>query len=129
MTSAGKRFGTTRIFHSGVLAPVPFRPYARISGGVFPSFPGQKGQFCGALGKTLSRRKSLGRFPRSVEIITHRPVIGSLRNSGNAFPQTDSRRVLSVSTPASQELYREWFFDLYLRPLGLSVSITTAPFS
>src|SRR5258708_35907050 len=33
---------------------------------------------------TLSRRKSFGRFPRSVEMITHRPVIGSLRNSGKA---------------------------------------------
>ena len=38
------------------------------------------------MGNTLSRRKSFGRFPRSVEIITQRPVIGSLRNSGNAFP-------------------------------------------
>src|ERR1700688_4824510 len=34
---------------------------------------------------TLSRRKSFGRFPRSVEMITHRPVIGSLRNSGKAI--------------------------------------------
>ena len=34
---------------------------------------------------TLSRRKSFGRFPRSVEMITHRPVIGSFRNSGNAI--------------------------------------------
>jgi hypothetical protein len=36
------------------------------------------------LGITLSRKKSIGRFPRSVEIITQRPVIGSFRNSGNS---------------------------------------------
>jgi hypothetical protein len=29
----------------------------------------------------------MGRFPRSVEIITQRPVIGSLRNSGKDNPQ------------------------------------------
>jgi hypothetical protein len=28
----------------------------------------------------------MGRFPRSVEMITHRPVIGSFRNSGKARP-------------------------------------------
>src|SRR5882724_7650855 len=40
---------------------------------------------------TLSRRKSFGRFPRSVEMITHRPVIGSLRNSGKAILLEDNR--------------------------------------
>jgi hypothetical protein len=45
----------------------------------------QKGQFFSSLGMTLSRRKSFGRFPRSVEMITHRPVIGSFRNSGKAI--------------------------------------------
>jgi hypothetical protein len=40
----------------------------------------------GGPGKTLSRRKSIGRFPRSVEMITQRPVIGSLRNSGKGHP-------------------------------------------
>src|SRR5437763_14144443 len=34
------------------------------------------------LGGTGCRIKSLGRFARSVAMITHRPVIGSLRNSG-----------------------------------------------
>ncbi len=38
---------------------------------------------------TLSRRKSFGRFPRSVEMITHRPVIGSFRNSGKAILLAD----------------------------------------
>src|SRR5258708_769345 len=45
----------------------------------------QKGQFFSSLRMTLSRRKSFGRFPRSVEMITQRPVIGSFRNSGKAF--------------------------------------------
>src|SRR3989442_153677 len=31
---------------------------------------------------TLSRTKSVGRLARSVEMITHRPVMGSLRSSG-----------------------------------------------
>src|SRR5208337_2247543 len=82
--SAGKRFGTTRMLQPEELALPPLRPSARISGGVFPSLPGQNGQFRGGPGKTLSRRKSIGRFPRSVEMITQRPVIGSLRNSGNS---------------------------------------------
>src|SRR5215469_1072149 len=83
--SAGNRFGTTRNFHPGVFTPPPLRPYTRTSGGVFDSFPAQKGQFFGSCAITLSRRKSFGLFPRSVEIITHRPVMGSLRNSGNFF--------------------------------------------
>src|SRR5713226_6218222 len=81
---AGNLFGTTRMLQPGVLGPPPLRPYTRISGGVRASLPTQKGQFFSSLGMTLSRRKSFGRFPRSVEIITHRPVIGSLRNSGKA---------------------------------------------
>src|SRR5260370_31370102 len=84
MTSAGKRLGTTRMFQPGVLAPPPLRPYTRISGGVLLSAPGQKGQFLGPVTRTLSRRKSEGRFPRSVEMMTQRPVMGSLRNSGKA---------------------------------------------
>src|SRR5271156_7017887 len=31
---------------------------------------------------TLSRTKSVGRLPRSVEMMTQRPVMGSLRSSG-----------------------------------------------
>src|SRR5216684_1824052 len=82
--SAGNLFGTTRMFQPGVFAPPPFRPYTRISGGVFASFPEQNGQFFASFATTLSRRKSFGRFPRSVEMITQRPVIGSFRNSGKA---------------------------------------------
>jgi hypothetical protein len=66
----------------------PFRPYTSTSLGVFASLPGQNGQFFPSLGITLSRRKSMGRFPRSVEMITQRPVIGSLRNSGKLPPKT-----------------------------------------
>src|SRR5436190_3134705 len=72
------------MFHPGVFAPPPLRPYTRISGGVLPSAPGQKGQFFGPVTMTLSRRKSVGRLPRSVEMITHRPVMGSFRSSGKA---------------------------------------------
>src|SRR5258708_22046841 len=82
--NAGNLFGTTGMDHPALLGLPPFRPYTRTSLGVFVSFPGQNGQFFGSLGITLSRKKSMGRFPRSVEIITQRPVIGSFRNSGNS---------------------------------------------
>src|SRR5437016_3090829 len=57
---------------------------------------------------TLSRRKSFGRFPRSVEMITHRPVIGSLRSSGKAIlleyvlvhPRRVSNQETSNCTPS-----------------------------
>src|SRR5271168_1095333 len=83
--SAGNLFGTTRMLQPAVFAAPPLRPYTRISDGVLPSLPGQNGQFFGLFATTLSRKKSFGRFPRSVEIITQRPVIGSFRNSGKAF--------------------------------------------
>jgi hypothetical protein len=53
-----------------------------ISGGVFASLPAQNGQKLAALMSARSREKSLGRLERSVEMITHRPVIGSFRSSG-----------------------------------------------
>src|SRR5271163_2190 len=85
MPSAGNLLGTTRTVQPGVFAPPLLRPYTRISGGVLASWPGQNGQFFPlGNGVTLSRRKSFGRLPRSVEIITQRPVIGSFRNSGKA---------------------------------------------
>src|SRR5581483_9910273 len=55
-------------------------------GGVLNSRPEQNGQCalpCGTLGW---REKSVGRFARSVAMITQRPVIGSLRSSGNDDP-------------------------------------------
>jgi hypothetical protein len=48
---------------------------------------------------TLSRRKSFGRFPRSVEMITQRPVIGSLRNSGKAILLENGQGHPQVSNP------------------------------
>src|SRR3982751_6641263 len=41
---------------------------------------------------TICRTKSLGRLARSVAIMTHRPVMGSLRSSGN---YGDSSEVVS----------------------------------
>ncbi len=41
------------------------------------------GQIPTPLITTLSRKKSVGRLARSVEMITHRPVMGSFLNSGN----------------------------------------------
>src|SRR5208282_1291513 len=61
----------------------PFGRYARTSEGVLFSLPGQKGQNPPFI-FTGSRLKSVGRLARSVEIMTHRPTIGSLRSSGTA---------------------------------------------
>jgi hypothetical protein len=54
---------------------------AMISGGVVYSLPGQKGQnppffLCEA------ERKSVGLFPRSIDMITHLPTMGSFLSSG-----------------------------------------------
>jgi len=43
-----------------------------------------------SLGAALSRRKSLGRLERSVEMMTQRPVMGSRRRSGMRENPTDS---------------------------------------
>src|ERR1700722_398759 len=91
MPSAGNLLGTTRMLHPGVFLLPPLRPYTRISVGVLDSCPGQNGQFLPLEATTLSRRNSLGRLPRSVEIITQRPVIGSFRNSGKDSSSTTER--------------------------------------
>jgi hypothetical protein len=70
--------------------------------------PTQKGQFFSSLGMTLSRRKSFGRFPRSVEMITHRPVIGSLRNSGKTILLEQVLGHRAGEQPEDFELYRFW---------------------
>src|SRR6266576_6417654 len=80
--SAGNLFGTTRSSHPGVLGAPPSWRYERISGGVIASRPGQNGHSSRAMIAARSKRKSFGRFCRSVEMITQRPVTGSLRSSG-----------------------------------------------
>src|SRR5579859_3422215 len=44
----------------------------------------------------FSRTKSVGRFARSVEIITHRPTIGSFLSSGNYRVLSRSSRKLDI---------------------------------
>src|SRR5271157_2295749 len=83
MPSAGNLLGTTRTVQPPELLEAPFGRYARTSEGVLLSLPGQNGQKPPFI-FTGSRLKSVGRLARSVEIMTHRPMIGSLRNSGTA---------------------------------------------
>src|SRR5262249_30607486 len=83
MPSAGNLLGMTRKFQ----APSPGWPsltarYTMISGGVLLSLPGQNGQKAAPLITARSREKSPGRRARSVDMITQRPVTGSLRSSG-----------------------------------------------
>src|SRR4051812_33665459 len=84
--SAGNLFGTTRTRHPGESfgaagPPAAEGRYPRISGGVFDSLPGQNGQNPPLI-LNDSREKSEGRRERSVEMMTQRPVMGSLRRSG-----------------------------------------------
>src|ERR1035441_6061268 len=72
----------TRICQPGWLAPLPLR-YASTSAGVRLSLPGHSGQVPLDEGRgTVSRLKSLGLRARSAEMITQRPVTGSLLSSG-----------------------------------------------
>src|SRR5208283_5877195 len=81
MPSAGNLFETTRTVQPSELLEAPFGRYARTSGGVLLSLPGQNGQKPPFI-FTGSRLKSVGRLARSVDMMTHRPTIGSLRSSG-----------------------------------------------
>src|SRR5271166_6863532 len=81
MPSAGNLLGTTRTVQPCASRPAPLGRYARTSGGVLPSLPGQNGQKPPFI-LTDSRTKSVGRLERSVDMMTHRPTMGSLRNSG-----------------------------------------------
>src|SRR5215470_17435594 len=80
--SAGNRFGTTRRSQPGPFGPLPFCRYASTSGGVIDSCPGQNGQCSRPMTEPRCMTKSLGRFCRSVEITTQRPVMGSFLSSG-----------------------------------------------
>src|SRR5579884_158072 len=81
--SAGNLLGTTRTVHPEPSCPEPLGRYASTSEGVLFSLPAQNGQNPLFLG-TGSRTKSAGRLARSVEIMTHRPTMGSFLNSGTA---------------------------------------------
>src|SRR4030066_112907 len=78
---AGNLLETTLIRHPVVLGWVPLSLYAMISGGVLSSFPGQKGQKPPLFASGFAT-KSVGLLALSVEIIIHRPTIGSFLNSG-----------------------------------------------
>src|SRR5918911_968683 len=80
--SAGNLLGTTRMSQPGPFGGPPFWRYDRISGGVSASCPAQNGQCSRPMMRARSKTKSFGRFWRSVAMITHRPVMGSLRSSG-----------------------------------------------
>src|SRR6201999_934517 len=96
----------------------PFRPYAKISGGVLFLAPGQNGHPRGPVTTTLSRTKSIGRLPRSVEMITQRAVIGSFRSSGTTNPPRPRSGTANANAPAhcfdlhsaifTPRLYPDW---------------------
>src|SRR5262245_16775435 len=83
MRSAGNLLGTTRYDHPGVLGGLPGARPARISGGVLSSWPAQNTQLV-SFGRTGSGPKSVGRRPRSPEMITQRPTMGSFLSSDMA---------------------------------------------
>src|SRR3954463_1265791 len=106
--SAGNLFGTTRTRHPGESfgaagPPAAEGRYPRISGGVFDSLPGQNGQNPPLI-LNDSREKSEGRRARSVEMITQRPVMGSLRRSGISFYFTRK-----TDSPPRRGMHREFW--------------------
>src|SRR3989449_6614109 len=82
--SAGNLFGTTRYVQPGPFGSLPGRRSAKISGGVWPSWPSQNAH-ADTRGRTGSATKSDGRRARSVAMMTQRPTTGSLRSSGIAL--------------------------------------------
>src|SRR5436309_4962122 len=82
--SAGNLFGTTRYVQPGPFGSLPGRRSARISGGVWASWPSQNAH-ADTRGRTGSATKSDGRRARSVAMMTQRPTTGSLRSSGIAL--------------------------------------------
>src|SRR5215510_1753521 len=80
--SAGNLLGTTRRSQPAPFGLLPLWRNANTSGGVICSRPMQNGQYCSPMTAGRSSRKSLGRFRRSVEMITQRPVTASFLSSG-----------------------------------------------
>src|SRR6185369_2481771 len=79
---------------AGAVGPLPLWRNASTSGGVICSRPVQKGQNCSPITVGRSRRKSLGRLRRSVEIITQRPVTASFLSSGILVVDVHESRTL-----------------------------------
>src|SRR5512134_1628003 len=77
--------------HPGPLADEPAGLKAMISGGVVYSFPGQNGQNPPFF-RWDCERKSVGLFPRSIDMMTHRPTIGSFLSSGILPPSIHTNR-------------------------------------
>ena len=102
MPSAGNLLGTTRTVHPCASRPVPFGRYASTSDGVLFSLPGQNGQNP-PLFLTDSLTKSVGRLERSVEMMTHRPTMGSLRSSGTVRCLLGNLRYITPSLLAPKE--------------------------
>src|SRR2546428_1847684 len=82
--SAGNLFGTMRYVQPGPFGSLPGRRSAKISGGVWASWPSQNAH-ADTRGRTGSATKSDGRRARSVAMMTQRPTTGSLRSSGIAL--------------------------------------------
>src|SRR5580658_4868038 len=96
MPRVGNLLGTTRTVHPPLSCDPPLGRYANTSGGVLLSFPVQNGQKPPFI-FTGSRVKSVGRLARSVEMMTHRPTIGSLRNSGTVDLPGNSNVYITAS--------------------------------
>ncbi|MGB7587921.1 MAG: hypothetical protein WBM00_04355, partial [Solirubrobacterales bacterium] len=73
-TSAGYRFGTTRVVHPGASVPPPAGLTAKTSGGVRSSCPSQSGQSSGPFASLAGFRKPSGRCDRPGARIARRPV-------------------------------------------------------
>ncbi len=81
---AGYLFGTTLSVQPDIFGFEPSGLYASISCGVLSSFPGQNGQKPSFVGGWWTIN-SEGLLPRSVEMITHLPSMGSFLSSGITY--------------------------------------------
>ena len=86
---------------AGPLAAPPLRRHDSTSRGVISSCPSQNGTPCRRWASTCSTRKASGRLRRSVEMITQRPVMGSLRSSGMLRRSKAFRMMLPHARPRS----------------------------
>ena len=94
--------GITRMSQPGPFGRLPGCREAHISGGVICSLSSQNGHFSpGAIrsSSTTAVLKRSGRCPRSVEMMTHLPIIGSRRSSGilNDSPSQEDQEIGRVN--------------------------------